>query len=64
MTPLDGTDDGLNQFAVNRGRVIAAVNEASIGAAESFRYPFGGSALKSMTAQEPLGVAISLAASH
>jgi len=62
-TPLVGAEYALFQFAVNRGRVIADVNDASSGAAESFHYPLGGSAIRSITVQQPVGVAISLAPS-
>ncbi|HTA53620.1 MAG TPA: hypothetical protein VK755_02680 [Candidatus Acidoferrales bacterium] len=40
-SPLDATDGAHTQFAVSRGRIIAAVNGASSGAAESFHYPSG-----------------------
>ena len=62
-TPLEGAEYALFAFALNRGRVIAAVNDASTGAAESFRYPLGGSAINSITVAQPVGVAISLAPS-
>jgi hypothetical protein len=61
MTPLDGAGNALYQFAVNRGRVIAAVNDTSSNAAESFHYPSGGSAIKSISVQQPVGITISLA---
>jgi hypothetical protein len=60
-TPLSGTEGALNQFVLDRGRVIAAVYIESFGAAQSFHYPAGGSAVKSITVQAPLGVAISFA---